>query len=125
MFEDVCAQHLWELSRQGALPSRYDRIGGWWRGDREVNLVPVSDDGRVLLGECKWSENPVGTDILDGLVAKAAAVAAEANATEIHFAIWSRAGFTPALKDIARKRGVMLFEAADIAAQEATPRGTP
>jgi len=124
-FEEVCAQHLWDLNRQGALGARYDRIGGWWRGDREVDLVAVSDDGRLLLGECKWSQNPAGTDILDGLVAKAAAVAVEVNATEIHFAIWSRAGFTPALKDLARKRGVMLFEAADIAAQEATPRGTP
>lgn len=123
-FEEVCAQHLWDLNRQGALPARYDRIGGWWRGGSEVDLVAVADDGHLLVGECKWSVNPVGTDVFQDLVAKAAAVATDAKSTEPRFALWARAGFTAGMKTLARKEGVLLFEAGDLAGSGGVSPGT-
>jgi AAA+ ATPase superfamily predicted ATPase len=109
-FEEICAQHLRDRNRQGALPARYDRIGGWWRGDGEVDLVAVGDDGHVLIGECKWSTRPVGTDVFQDLAAKAAAVAADAKANDVRFALWSRAGFTAGMKKLATSEGVLLFD---------------
>ncbi len=109
-FEEVCEQHLWDLNRRGKLPARYDRIGSWWRGDAEVDLVAVADDGHLLLSECKWSVKPVGTDVYDDLVAKGAIVAQEARASDVRFALGSRTGFTAAMKRLARKEGVLLFD---------------
>lgn len=112
-FEEIAAQHLWRLVRQGRAPRDYDRIGAWWRGDAEVDIVAVGDaSGAVFLGECKWSAKAVGTDILDALKSRAARLAADLDraARELHFGLWSRAGFTPELRARADAEGVLLFD---------------
>lgn len=116
-FEEICAQHLRDRNRRGALSARYDRIGGWWRGDCEVDLVAAGDDGHVLVGECKWSTRPVGTDVFQNLAAKAAAVAADAKASDVQLALWSRAGFTAGMKKLAKSEGVLLFDLDALAAE--------
>lgn len=115
-FEEVCLQRLRTLSNQGTLPANYDRIGGWWRGSHEVDLVAVSDEGSLLLGECKWSRKPVGLDVLDGLAAKVSRVAADtkSNPASVRLALFSRAGFTQALRDRADGEGVLLFGVEDL-----------
>lgn len=111
-FEDVAQQHLWQLQQDGQLPARYDRIGGWWRGDAEVDVVAVADEGALLLGECKWSKHPVGIDVLDALIAKTELVVREVRTRrpQTRYALWSRAGFTRALAQRARQDDVLLFD---------------
>jgi AAA+ ATPase superfamily predicted ATPase len=115
-FEEICRQHLEDLNRAGSLPARYDRIGSWWRADAEVDVVAVADDGALLLGECKWSVNPVGTDVLDQLIRRRAAVESDLATppATVTFALWSRSGFTPDLQARAAKEGVLLFDLADV-----------
>jgi hypothetical protein len=112
-FEDACREHLLALNRQGELPATYDRIGGWWRGAHEVDLVGIADDGKVLLAECKWSTRPLGTDILEDLAAKAAHVLADVDtkASQVRLALFSRSGFTPDLERRAAEESVLLFTA--------------
>jgi AAA+ ATPase superfamily predicted ATPase len=111
-FEEICEQHLWFLNVEGQLPRAYDRLGGWWRADQEVDLVAVSDSGGLLLGECKWTRRPVGTNVLEALIGKTAAVQADlkSSADEVSYALWSRSGFTPALERRARDAGVLLLD---------------
>jgi hypothetical protein len=116
VFEDACLEHVRLLNRRGELPAVYDRIGGWWRENSEVDVVAVADDGPLLLAECKWSERPVGAGVLDELAAKIPQVAhdLERPPTRVDMAIFSRAGFTPALEREARARGARLFTVADV-----------
>ncbi len=120
VFEEICREHLLDRNRQGRLPAVYDRIGGWWRGDQEVDLVAVADDGPLLLAECKWSARPVGSNILAELVAKSAAVAAdlERPPTRVDYALFSRSGFAPDLEGQAAERGVLLVSLAEVLAVE-------
>ena len=115
-FEDIAIEHLWRLQRREQISQRYDRIGGWWRAGAEVDVVGVADDGALLLGECKWSRRPVGTDILDALVAKTPAVVADLPRPpgEVRYALWSRSGFTAELTRRAAAEGVLLFDPASI-----------
>jgi AAA+ ATPase superfamily predicted ATPase len=115
-FEEACEQHLWSLNREGRLPAEYDRIGGWWRTGEEIDLVAVADGGDLLLGECKWSIRQVGTDVLDALVAKTAAVLEDIPGRQkrARYALWSRAGFTPDLRERARREKVLLFDLASM-----------
>jgi uncharacterized protein len=115
-FEEVCLQHLRTLATQGALPATYDRIGGWWRGREEVDLIAVSDDGALLMGECKWSRKPVGVDVLEGLEAKIPKVAADMKRAprSVRLALFSRAGFTQAARLRADAEGVLLFGLTDL-----------
>lgn len=121
-FEEVARQHLEELLHRSELPAAYDRVGGWWRKGAEVDVLAVADHGPLLLGECKWSRRPVGTNVLDALRAKVPAVSADLarSSTEVHFALWSRSGYTPALARQAAKDGdVTLFSLDDLGVDRA------
>ncbi len=122
-FEEICLQHLWALNTAGLLPECYDRIGGWWRAAAEVDIVAVRDGGGVLLGECKWSRCRVGVDVLDKLIANTGAVTADIGGYSgtTGYALWSRSGFTPALKKRAGEDDVLLFDLEDLAG---SPRPT-
>lgn len=113
-FEDVARQHVWNLVRRGE--GSWERVGGWWRASDEVDVVAVSEAaGSLLLGEVKWSRNPVGLDILERLVSRSGAVAADLERAprEIRYALWSRSGFTLDLERRARAEGVLLFGSQD------------
>ena len=116
VFEDACREYLLSLNRKGRLPTTYDRIGGWWHGPHEVDLVGIADDGEILLAECKWSTKPVGTDILDALKEKQKHVVADLDmkTTGVRFALFSRSGFTAALRRRARAESIHLFTVEDV-----------
>ncbi|MBN1945555.1 MAG: ATP-binding protein [Bradymonadales bacterium] len=115
-FEEIAVQHLQQLQRTQQLPALYQRIGGWWRGSTEVDLVAVSEDGALLLGEVKWSARAVGTDILDSLVAKTAEVANDLPRppSQVTYCLWSRSGFTPALRQRAEAGQILLYGLDDL-----------
>lgn len=115
-FEDAAREALLSRNRSGGLPAVYDRIGGWWRGSHEVDLVAVADDGPLLLGECKWTSRPVGTNVLRDLEAKIPAVKADLSRppSRVDLALISRCGFTPNLRKESEERSVLLLTVEDI-----------
>ncbi|HNZ04091.1 MAG TPA: ATP-binding protein [Myxococcota bacterium] len=117
-FEDICRQHVEDMNRSGVLPARYDRVGSWWRSDAEVDVVAVADEGALLMGECKWSINPVGTDVLDLLISRRDAVVSDLPQAPriVTYAIWSRSGFTKEMRRRAASEGVLLFGLGNILA---------
>ncbi len=115
-FEDAAGEHLLALNRQDRLPAVYDRIGPWWRGGDEVDVVAVADDGPLLLAECKWSTRPVGIDILRRLEAKVPVVSRdlERPPSRVDLALFSRSGFTPELTEVAAARSMLLATTEDL-----------
>lgn len=115
-FEEVCLQRLRRLNDEDALPAMYDRIGGWWRGREEIDIAAVSDKGSLLLGECKWTRKPVGLDVLERLKAKVSRVRADMKRQpgDVRLSLFSRSGFTDALKARAAAETVLLFELPDL-----------
>ena len=74
-------------------------------------MVAVSDtDGAVLVGECKWSARPVGTNILDDLKRKAQRMDSKGQWPQVSYMLWSQSGFTPALRTVAESEGIGLVE---------------
>ena len=67
-FEECCADLTWQLADEGALPFVPQRVGHWWRRDEEIDILALNEETReVLFGECKWSQQPVGIDVLHSL----------------------------------------------------------
>lgn len=92
-------------------------MGSWWRAAAEVDVVALSEaDSALLLGEVKWSRNPVGLDVLEHLIARTPAVAADLTRppTDVRYALWSRSGFTPDLVRRAQAENVLLFTTEDV-----------
>jgi hypothetical protein len=108
-FEDAARAHVAQLARANQLGFLPERVGSWWERAAEVDVVAVSDaDGALLLGECKWSVHPVGTDVLDDLQRKAALVDPASRWPAVSYALFAKAGFTPALAARAAAEGVRL-----------------
>lgn len=114
-FEEVCRAYV----KKGLLEDRrFQQVGRWWSKDAEVDLVGLNDEeNEILLGEVKWSVNPVGTDILAELKRKAGLLEWGRPGRRESFALFSRSGFTPELVRVAAEEGVLLRSLEEIAVQ--------
>ncbi|MHB8088725.1 MAG: ATP-binding protein, partial [Anaerolineaceae bacterium] len=95
-FEEICQQYFWQNGLSGKLSFLPENIGRWWSANEEIDLVVVGERDAILV-ECKWSSQPVGTNILADLEGKASVVQPELGDRKIQFALCSRSGFTPQL----------------------------
>jgi AAA+ ATPase superfamily predicted ATPase len=98
-FEDVCQEAVWEGIRRGVFES-YSEVGRWWYGEDEIDIVGLApNDDRIVLGECKWTADPVGDGLVESLKATAESVRwGPADRTE-RFVLFSKSGFVDGLAD--------------------------
>jgi AAA+ ATPase superfamily predicted ATPase len=114
-FEEASRAHVVALARTGVLPFLPERVGSWWDRTREIDVVAVSEQQcRALVGECKWSTKPVGTDVLDDLRDKAEVMRQATRPYDVTSVLFSRSGFTPALVERAEREGVILVGVAEL-----------
>lgn len=115
-FEQVCEQFVWRLGLSGRLPLVPERVGGWWGGDAEIDLIALGGDAAMAF-ECRWSSRPVGTDILARLEARTTALAGVGDRAAVWYGLCSRSGFTAGVRAVVRERSdVRLFDLAAIVA---------
>ncbi len=114
-FEEAARAYITRLARKGGLPFLPERIGGWWDQNNEIDVIAVSESEAALLaGECKWSVNPVGMNILQELKQKVEVLQAARSWERISYFLFSKAGYTPALQEQAsRDETLHLVSAAD------------
>jgi hypothetical protein len=123
VFEDLCREWVAEQAARQRLPFLPERIGAWWSNEEEIDLV-AAGEGALLVGECKWTSRPVGTNVLDDLKRKAHLLvvseksigAATSAGPTLHYILFARSGFTPALEAVARDEGVLLVNPSDLLA---------
>ncbi len=120
-FEEAARQHIAWLARQGQIPFLPEKIGAWWERDVEIDVLAISRTERqALVGECKWSIHPVGVNILDDLKQKSQQLLQSGEIIQLHYALFSRSGFTQALEIRARDEGVALYGVNEIINNAAT-----
>lgn len=112
-FEAICREHVWALHGVGELGFAPRTVGSWWDDREEIDVVVVGE-ADVMLGECTWTARPVGTNVLDDLARKAQALLRRRQWPRIRHALFSRSGFTPALRSRAKDEGVALVDLAAI-----------
>ena len=71
----------------------------------------------ALLGEARWTSRPLGQQALEALRAKAPAVLPSPD-WHVHYALFSRSGFTRQLTAQADAEGVLLVGLGDIVQDE-------
>ncbi|MBI2552463.1 ATP-binding protein [Candidatus Uhrbacteria bacterium] len=107
-YEEVCRE-LAPTWQDQLFP--FERVGKWWDKNEEIDVVAINQrENQILLGECKWSEKPVGTNIYESLKKKAQLVDWGLEGREERYILFSKSGFTADMKKIAREEKVLLVE---------------
>lgn len=114
-FEEICRQYLTNHSKE--LPADIKEVGEWWgqlseepntgrhrNAEAHLDIVAVSgqsvSSGRqYIIGSCKYTDEPVGTDELDRM-RRTVAEFTDAN-DECYYYIFAKKGFT---KDLEERR---------------------
>jgi len=111
-FEDVCRQAV----RTPAFPLQCSRVGRWWYDGMEVDVAGVNDGTEtLLLGECKWTDDPVGQSLLRDLERTEPEVRWRGDDRSVTYALFSKSGFTSELEAETSKRDdVLLFSPEDL-----------
>lgn len=111
VFEDMVKQYL--LFRDEYLPIDMGEIGQWWgthnvdKKQVQIDIVVLSPDNKsVILGECKYRNEPVDMDTLKHL--KHAAEAFPDKSRKVYYYLFSKTGFTERLIQYANDNGVRL-----------------
>jgi hypothetical protein len=112
-FEELARRLLIQLGDTHQLSFVPDYIGRVWSKRVEIDVVATSKTSRtILFGECKWSGTPVNEAILDRLIHRSALLP-RIQPYKIHYALFSKSGFTATLMDRARKEHILLFKGAN------------
>ena len=122
-FEEVCRQAV----RTSAFPVRCSRVGRWWYDGDEIDVVGIDEQTEtLLLGECKWTREPVGKSLLTDLEDLASSVRWHGTERTVQFALFSKNGFTPKLETIAEERtDLHVYTPTDLLAQfKSSPVGS-
>ena len=98
-YEDICRQEVNHGLLDDAAGRRWERAGRWWTRNAEIDLLAFSGDGAsVLFGEAKWSRRPIGTNILRDLEEASSLADLPSSITQREYALFSRSGFTEAMR---------------------------
>ena len=99
VYEDVCKERMWEMNAEGVWPFYFSKLGRYWDAKEEIDIAAIDPEGKnLILGECKYWQEPVGISVLRDLEAKAKTVAWERNERRVWYVLFSASGFTEELK---------------------------
>ena len=116
-FEEICRTWTLQQAAAGRLPFVPDAVGRHWSPECEIDVVTIHwRQKQILLGECKWSTDPVGPNVVRGLIEERAPRVLERLTGEwqTHYAFFSRAGFTDAAKEEAAKVDARMVDLAQL-----------
>lgn len=109
-FEQMAREHAVRLVAAGRLPAD-TVVGRWWRDEAvEIDVLALSGERPVLVGEVKWDRSPVGQRELTQLHRKAAALPEHDEPPRIAF--WSKSGAADGIAG--EPGGVWVFTPSDM-----------
>lgn len=97
-FEQICRETVQKTGE-------YAKIGKWWYKEDEIDVVALDEqEGKILLGEVKWTNQEVGEKLLKDLEEKAERVQWQNKDREEKYVLFSKNGFTQELDEKAKQR---------------------
>lgn len=103
VYADVCRERAAELIEDGTWPVKLRKLGSWWDGQTEMDIMGIGEDS-VLYGISALGSGPVGQNALMRLLRLSALLSAGGGPSrEEYYAIFSTGGFTEELQEAAAK----------------------
>ncbi|WP_254864154.1 ATP-binding protein [Halovivax gelatinilyticus] len=113
-FEELCRSALRTLYPEYTITD----AGRWWYGEHEIDVVGLTTEETLLVGECKFQRSPLGYDAFSNLQRHADELrwTPDSGATrDERYALFSRSGFKPSVAEAATERDdLRLFTVDDV-----------
>lgn len=110
VFEEICKEEVWNLSKENKLPFRVLKVGKWWDSSNEIDIVGINDDTKdILIGECKYLNTKVDTDIFYKLIEKGRLIDWNKESRKEQYILFSKSGFSDELIEMSRNRKDVLL----------------
>lgn len=115
VFEQISREILSDICRDGKLDFTISRIGSYWNSNVEIDVVAVDENSkRIIAGECKFYDKPVGIKVYSDLVKKCESIS-EFSGYDVTYALFSKSGFDDRLREIAENNsGLVLINEENI-----------
>lgn len=119
VWEQLCQDYCLIRAEQGQLGWLPEEIGSFWMRHRgnavQLDVVAASRRAkRLLIGEAKWGDDPIGRSILTDLFERSQRMPQVADGWQTEYAVFARGGFSPAAQALAHERGVRLVELGEV-----------
>lgn len=107
VFEEICKQYLYQQLLNGKCPVLFSSLGSWWgnnpqtKSQMELDIIGQQDSHTALLGECKWTNAAVDTNVLKTLIDRSQ----HFHYQNSYFYLFSKNGFTQSCIDKANDMG--------------------
>lgn len=97
-FEELCRTWVLQQARADKLSFQPELVGTHWDRQVQIDVVAINWRSRdILLGEAKWTEEPIRRRIVTELIEKTDKVVPnDGHNWHVHYAFFSRSGFTDA-----------------------------
>jgi AAA+ ATPase superfamily predicted ATPase len=106
IMEDVVKEAFMKWS--AARNITWDRVGSWWYGEEEIDLMALSADRfELLCGEVKWANRPMPAKDVRALMDKSELVRWGPAKRKVSFLIFSRGGFSKDALDLMEENGII------------------
>jgi uncharacterized protein len=102
VFEGVCREFM-RFHAQTILKTPARVVGRVWAANYDLDVAGELLDGATLFGECKWWKDKVGENVLERLLETSAQAKYGTSDERTQYLLFSKSGFTPALKVRARQ----------------------
>ena len=115
VFEQFAVQWIKSKIGDGTFNIAIKEIGSWWGRDphihssvsaqHEIDIIALGQEyGDLLLAECKWRNDPVGTDVLNTLLKRSGFFPAGKR----DYIVFSKSGFTKEAEKSSAEYGIKL-----------------
>ena len=97
-YQKVCREFMELMNQYHHLPAQFERFGSLYGKSGFVPLIANTKEGKLLVGTCKWSNEPMTTKEFEELLHDIEQTGKEAD----YYYLFSKEGFTNELSVMAK-----------------------
>lgn len=114
-FEELCREWVDARAELDNFPFLPERVGSFWSKQVQVDILAINWRTKdILLGECKWEKKAVGRQVIQTLFDKTEEVLPKRVEWQVHYAFFSRHGFTEHAQALAQPKRALLVSLSQI-----------
>jgi len=114
-FEELSREWVHARAEMDDFPFLPERVGSFWSRQAQVDVLAINWRTKdILLGESKWERGRTGRKVVQTLVEKTDRVVPGRGEWTVHYAFFSRRGFTPAAEKLAAANNAFLVTLEEI-----------